>query len=236
MDLPQLRDQRRSDPGGPARLHRDATSIRNVITALMSSAQIAPNFWIDPTDRQPLRHRRAVSRSTSSQDIADAGERSRSPPERSAARQRSRSGCSRTWPPSSATQGPIEVYHYEASRVSQLFVSVAGNDLAGVAGRRRAPRSASRPLEYALDKSAGRPGGPRRRRRRSRQGSHALPRKSNPDPAARAVADKYGVDPEQLQAAQGVRVEVRGEVTSMRDSFTRDGVQPGCWPCCWSTW
>ena len=34
----------------------------------------------------------------------------------------------------SRSQGPVEVYHYDADRVSQLFVSVGDNNLARAAG------------------------------------------------------------------------------------------------------
>src|SRR5262249_3597161 len=46
--------------------------------------------------------------------------------------------------------GPVEVYHYAANRVSQLFVSTADNDLAGVAADIRGIVRKF-PLTYALD-------------------------------------------------------------------------------------
>src|SRR5262249_40630882 len=52
MDLPQLRirvDRTKAQQMG----YSEADVIRNVIAALMSTAQIAPNFWIDPQSSNP---------------------------------------------------------------------------------------------------------------------------------------------------------------------------------------
>src|SRR5262249_54968986 len=63
------------------------------------------------------------------------------------------------------TQGPVEVYHNEANRISQLFVGVKGNDLAGTASE-----------------------------------------------VERLCQD--------LQLPRGIRVRVKGEISSMQQSFT----------------
>ena len=55
------------------------------------------------------------------------------------------------------SEGPVEIFHYDVGAVSQLFVSVRGNDLAGVAAR--IDRIvAELPVEYARTLAPWRPG------------------------------------------------------------------------------
>ena len=159
MDLPQLTievDRVKAD-----RLGLTQTDvIRNVIVALMSSAQLAPNFWIDERTGNPYiigvqfpEH--LVEDIATVENIPLTSERSRSLGK--AARVKDVAEVRRT-------QGPVEVFRHGSNRVSQLFISVADNDLAGVA----------------------------------------------------AEVERLA---KELKLPAGVRVEVKGEVSSMRHSF-----------------
>jgi multidrug efflux pump subunit AcrB len=129
MDLPQLKIE--VDRTAAARLKLSQTDVvRNVITALMSSAQLAPNFWIDPLSGDPYvigvqYPEHLVENLQTLENVPVAADRgpgmTRVPLLRDVAN-------------IARTQGPVEVFHYEADRVSQLFVTVASNDLARAAG------------------------------------------------------------------------------------------------------
>jgi multidrug efflux pump subunit AcrB len=130
MQLPQLRidvDRTRAALLG----YTESDVVRNVIAALMSSAQIAPNFWIDPQNGNQYFigvqfPENAVEDLSTLENIPITAERDR---------------ASGTVPTRllkevahiERTQAPVEVYRQSADAVSQLFVSVADNDLAGVA-------------------------------------------------------------------------------------------------------
>src|SRR5262249_37065037 len=117
---------------------------RNVITVLMSSAQIAPNFWIDPQSGNPYiigvqYPEYAISSIRTLEEIPVTGGRVGRDAFR---RAEANSPRGSKGPPSVRLQdvatiersmGPVEVYHYAANRVSQLFVSVSDQNLAGVA-------------------------------------------------------------------------------------------------------
>src|SRR5262249_41692141 len=114
------------------------------------------------------------------------------------------------------TQGPVEVYHESAGRVSQLFLNVSGNDLARVAAA--VERMVNQPaLDYALGnlpadhETLAEDDGFRRLLGRYLQTKERSVR--------REITRGFGVDPERLKLPPGVRVEVRGEVKNMRDSF-----------------
>ncbi|HZT81353.1 MAG TPA: efflux RND transporter permease subunit, partial [Gemmataceae bacterium] len=162
MDLPQLRIEVDRTRAGLVNLS-ETDAIRNVIVALMSSAQIAPNFWIDPHSGNPYYigvqfPEDAVRDLHSLETIPITPERGgRNGPARTARQLKEVARIERT-------QAPVEIYHHDSDTVSQVFVSVADNDLAGVA------------------------------------------------------ADVERLAKEQARP-KGVRVTVRGEVTSMRDSF-----------------
>ena len=128
MDLPQLSIE--VDRTAAARLKLTQTDVvRNVITSLMSSAQLAPNFWIDPKTGNPYvigvqypEHLVENIQTLETVPITpEKGGRARAPLLRDVAT-------------ITRAQGPVEVFHYEADRVSQIFVSVSDNDLARVAG------------------------------------------------------------------------------------------------------
>lgn len=105
--------------------------VRNVIVALMSSSQIAPNFWIDPRTGNPYFigvqfPEEAVENIQTLETIPVTPERGGGP----MAKPRQLKEVASIY----RTQAPVEVFHSNASRVSQLFVSVSDQDLARVAG------------------------------------------------------------------------------------------------------
>ena len=175
----------------------------------------------------------------------------------------------------SRTQGPVEVYHHDADRVSQLFVSVGDSNLARVAGE--IDRIVEElPLTYAvtiLPKDAllahaikafpaGR-GDPREdpvlegllrayfhdeepevaedlrnlydvdvdslhlgkspRFREQLEKFLGLTKAAEKQKARADIQQEFGVDPEPLRLPKGVRVTIRGEVASMRESFAEMG-------------
>jgi multidrug efflux pump subunit AcrB len=214
MDLPQFRievDRTQALLLG----YTETDVIRNVITALMSSAQIAPNFWIDPSSGNPYfigvqYPEHAVEDVATLENIPIAIQ---SPTGRKVRLLKDVATIERS-------QGPVEVYHHSASRVSQLFVNVAGNDIASVA--REIDRIVNQPpLEYALNnlptdhwELAGDETFCKLLERYLRRAR----------PADRtALRETYGIDPDRLKLPPGVRVEVRGEISSMTASFQEMG-------------
>jgi multidrug efflux pump subunit AcrB len=244
IDLPQLTinvDRARSALPGLT----ETDVVRNVITALMSSAQLAPNFWLDPRtgnpyiigvqypeyavtsirtlEEIPITAGRVGRDAYQKRDAGGAGPTERETPA-SLPSPRGSKGAPVVRLEDVATieraTGPVEVYHYAANRVSQLFVSVTDNDLAGVASEikdvvRRFP------LTYALDHL------PRDKKIlaadpafRDRMHMYLVSRKANEREERRAAIHKdYGVNPETLRIPRDVRIEMRGEVQSMRHSF-----------------
>src|SRR5436853_111986 len=104
----------------------------NVITALMSSAQLAPNFWIEPSTGNPYiigvqyPEHQAVNIQTlenvpisATRSGGRVAERGAGPTVR----------LLKDVAHIERTEGPVEIYHNESTRVSQLFVSLSGNDL-----------------------------------------------------------------------------------------------------------
>jgi multidrug efflux pump subunit AcrB len=228
MDLPQLKidiDRTRAALLG----FTQADVIRNVITALMSSAQIAPNFWIDPESGNPYiigvqYPEQIVEDIQTLEDVPITAERART-----GMRGWSEASRGRYDPASGQTvrllkdvarieriQGPVEVFHTSVNRVSQLYVNVGEGDLASVAAH--VQRVVDRfPIEHALnslpvnkhdlaDNAAFR----RHLRAYFRTDQKAL---------RGLIENQYGVDPDTLKMPKGVRAEVRGEITSMKHSF-----------------
>jgi multidrug efflux pump subunit AcrB len=229
MDLPQLK------------IHVDRTKaallgftevdvIRNVITALMSSAQIAPNFWIDPQSGNPY----IIGVQYPEQIVEDIETLENIPISSERARSGIR-GISETmnrgrYDPAAGltvrllkdvarlerTQGPVEVFHQSVNRVSQLFVNVGENDLAGVAAEVQAIVDRY-PLEHALKNL---PGDKRDLAHNAKFARHLEVYFRADQKALRTlIQNQYGIDPDTLKLEKGVRVEVRGEVTSMKHSF-----------------
>jgi multidrug efflux pump subunit AcrB len=210
MDLPQLRidvDRSRAMLLG----YTETDVVRNVITSLMSSAQLAPNFWIDPQSGNPYvigvqYPEYLVEDLQTLENVPISSERARGGPVR----------LLKDVATIERTQGPIEVYHYKGSRVSQLFVTVSDNDLAGVAAE--IERLVDHPnLEWALgnlpEDKAELAGDPEFVRKVS-----SYLRRGRPSQREEAL-EEYGVDLEFLKAPPGIHVQVRGEVTNMRQSF-----------------
>jgi multidrug efflux pump subunit AcrB len=225
MDLPQLRvevDRSRAALLG----FTESDVVRNVISTLMSSAQIAPNFWIDPQSGNPYfigvqypeylvenlqtLENIPIASERVSRGAAGTGSASRSPMVR----------LLKDVARIERSQGPIEVHHQDANRVNQLFVSVGGNDLAGIASE--IERLVDQPpLEYAMTNL------PADRvhlaeNEAFRKDFQAYLKKAKKSLRA-DIQRKYGVDAERLKLPQGVRVQMRGEVSSMRQSFTEMG-------------
>ncbi len=217
MDLPQLRinvDRTRAALLG----FTETNVIRNVITTLMSSAQIAPNFWIDPQSGNPyligVQYPESLIEDIQTlENIPITSERGR------------RSGSAGTGAGArllkdvaqiERTQGAVEVFHRNVNRVSQLFVGVAGNDLAGAAADVQHILD-----DYTLEYAKNRLPADRRELADNpvfrRQAAEYF---KNGDKALRAkIQEKFGVDADRLKLPKGVRFEMQGEVSSMRSSF-----------------
>ncbi len=263
MDLPQLKID--VDRIAAARLHLTQTDVvRNVIAALMSSAQLAPNFWIDPLTGNPYiigvqYPEHIVENLQTLENIPIATEKTRG---------LKRAPVLHEVAQIDRTQAPVEVFHYDADRVSQLFVSVGDQDLARVAAEIDSIVD-QLPLQYALTKI------PREnlmdfalanipkdqinpaemedlkrlleeffhdedpeiaeKLREERFGVDVQTVHAGRNSQFRELLDAYlkngtpkdrqqiqnlfGIDPEPLRLPRGVRVTVRGEVASMRESF-----------------
>jgi multidrug efflux pump subunit AcrB len=225
MDLPQLRvdvDRPRAALLG----FTESDVVRNVISTLMSSAQIAPNLWIDPHSGNPYfigvqYPEHLVENLQTLENIPISSERgARGTAAMASAGRAPVVRLLKDVAQIQRSQGPIEVHHRDANRVSQLFVSVGGNDLAGVAGE--IERLVDQPpLEYAMTNL------PADRAHLAdnvdfRKDFQAYLQKSKKTLRAE-IQKKYGVDAERLKLPQGVRVQVRGEVSSMRQSFAEMG-------------
>jgi multidrug efflux pump subunit AcrB len=217
MDLPQLRINVDRTKAALLGLTQNDI-IRNVITTLMSSAQIAPNFWIDPEKGNPYLigvqyPERLVEDIQTLETIPITAERGRMGGGSSSG---AGARLLKEMATIERTQGPIEVFHKNVNRVSQLFISVAGNDLAGVA-REVEHAVDSYVMEYALthlpaDKT-------------QLAADHDFQRsvdvyfKTRQQALRDKIERRFGVDPETLKLPQGIRVETQGEVASMRSSF-----------------
>jgi multidrug efflux pump subunit AcrB len=263
MDLPQLKVE--VDRVAAARLKlTQADVIRNVITALMSSAQLAPNFWIDPNSGNPYiigvqYPEPAVEDVQTLENIPLSPERGRS---------QTRVPLVKDVARIVAREAPVEVYRYDADTVSQLFISIGGNDIAGVAARverivaelpleyARGLAPPERVLLFALKRLAEegndlsedddfkaqlatyyrRPTPARRASltdyydidpeeldlfrtdetfRRQLSAFFKKPR----EPQRELIRKAYGMDPQTLRMPRNVRVELKGEISSLRESF-----------------
>jgi multidrug efflux pump subunit AcrB len=129
MDLPQLRiDVDRTKASLLGMTETDV--IRNVITALMSSAQLAPNFWIDPVSGNPY----VIGVQYPEYLVEDIQTLENVP----ISAERGRTGSNQVRMLKDVAriergQAPVEVYHNNIDPTSQIFISVGDNDLAGVA-------------------------------------------------------------------------------------------------------
>jgi multidrug efflux pump subunit AcrB len=197
----------------------ETDAIRNVITTLMSSSQLAPNFWLDPNSGNPyligvqypqytVRDKHTLeSIPISSDRVGPDGRRIHARLDQLARIDR--------------LQGPAEVYHRDLDRVSQIFVSVADHDMAGVA--QEVERLVDQfPLQHALGLLKG--------DRRKLAEDEAFKEKLDEylrehknfkrrTQLAREIEKEYRLDPKELRLPGGVRFDVQGEVRQMRDSF-----------------
>ena len=230
IDLPQLRIVvDRVKAAHPGLTQTDI--VRNVITALMSSAQIAPNLWIDPKSGNPYvigvqYPEYAVQGLRTLEEIPVTGGRIGRD-----AYARSGSGSARGSQGQRAVRledvatiergmGPVEVYHYGASRVNQLFVSVADSDLARVASEIQYILKRF-PLSYALDSL------PRSHKHlitdqafRDKLELYVRERdESLAAPLGEQLQAEYRLDPKPLRLPRDNQMTMRGEVVSMRKSF-----------------
>jgi multidrug efflux pump subunit AcrB len=266
MDLPQLKID--VDRTLAARLKlTQADVVRNVIVSLMSSSQIAPNFWIDPHSGNPYfigvqYPEHIVENIQTLEDIPLNADKMRS--SNRIPRLRDVANVERT-------QAPVEVYHYDVQRVSQLFVSVADQDLAGVAkeverivallpvnyalwgiprqyyleyARKVFPKDKGDPVadehlrhlmrsyfrdedlqageeleqEYGVDLAAL----DLARNQRFRERLQVYTKKGR-DRVRQQIIKEFDIDPEPLRIPKGIGIQVRGEVATMRESFTEMG-------------
>jgi multidrug efflux pump subunit AcrB len=217
MNLPQLKidvDRTKAALLG----YTETDVVRNVITTLMSSAQIAPNFWIDPERGNPyfigVQYPEPLVKDIHTlENIPISAERS------SAARSdRPPVRLVKDLAKIERTQGPVEIYHVDSNRVSQLYISVSGNDLARVATKVedivRRPR-----LEFAMMNLPSDKEHLADNEEFSKKLETYLNTKRNKKTLNKDFQKNFGVDPDRLILPQGVRVQVRGEVHSMRESF-----------------
>jgi multidrug efflux pump subunit AcrB len=218
MNLPQFQIKVNRDAAQLLGLSQ-TDAIRNVITTLMSSAQIAPNFWIDPASGNPyfigVQYPQDLVRDKHTLEaIPIATDRVRPDGSRARARLDQVADIERT-------QGPAEIYHYDIDRVSQIFVSVAGQDLAGAAAEIERV-VAEFPLKYALGQlpvGMGHLAEDERFKETLEKYLYEQKNFKRRDRLARELRDKYQLDLAALKLPAGVRFSVRGEVRSMRDSF-----------------
>ncbi len=262
MDLPQLKIE--VDRTAAARLKLNQTDVvRNVITALMSSAQLAPNFWIDPKSGNPY----VIGVQYPEQAVVDVQTLENIPLSADRNRSKTRVALVKDVARIVPTEAPVEVYRYDIGPVSQLFVSVGDNDLARVAAEVE-QIVAELPLEYARSKA---PADKLMAYALKVLGEENSPLLADaefkeqlqyyfqmPTPAGRAaigeawevdpenlslfhnddfrdkmsayfkkprtttrdtILHAWGLDPTPLRLPKNVRVVVRGEVSSMRESF-----------------
>jgi multidrug efflux pump subunit AcrB len=211
MDLPQLR----IDVDRTAAIRSGLTEtdvIRNVITTLMSSAQIAPNIWIDPERNNPY----LIGVQYAEHNVDSIQTLEKIP--LTGGKDRSRVVCRlEDVARIERILGPVEVYHKDVNRVSQLFVSVAGNDLAGIAAEVE-KKAKELPLSYALDHLP-------HDKLYLRDDADFLWRLKEylkkRDPGLRKDIKGLhgGLDVATLTFPADTRIEVRGEVSNMRQSF-----------------
>jgi multidrug efflux pump subunit AcrB len=185
----------------------------------MSSAQLAPNFWIDPASGNPyfigVQYPQDLVRDKHTLEaIPIATDRMRPDGSRVRARLDQVADIERT-------QGPAEIYHYDIDRVSQIFVSVAGQDLAGAAAEIERV-VAEFPLRYALERlpvGMGHLADDEHFKETLEKYLYEQKNFKRRDRLARELREQYQLDLATLKLPAGVRFSVRGEVRSMRDSF-----------------
>jgi HAE1 family hydrophobic/amphiphilic exporter-1 len=200
----------------------ETDAVRNVITTLMSSSQLVPNFWIDPKSGNPY----LIGVQYPEYFVRDKHSLERIPvttPHGDPTNWRARTRLDQV-AHLVRTQGASEIYHYDIGRVSQIFVAVGDQELAGTSAEIERI-VAEFPLKYATDQLpadkkhlAGNP--------RFMNQLEDYFREKKPERAQKIRADllkEFKVDAEPLKLPSGVRFEIRGEVQSMRSSFGQMG-------------
>jgi HAE1 family hydrophobic/amphiphilic exporter-1 len=185
--------------------------MRSVFTALMSSAQIAPNLWIDRSSGNQYLigvqfPEDAVRSIQSLEDIPISSEKGR--PAGGGVRKLKELATVEH------SQGPLEVYRHAGEPVSQLFLNVVGNDL------RAASETVRRVVgEMLLDYAIGSLPLDKLGLAADTQFLERLEEyfRAGTKSQRGRIIKEYGVDPEKLR--HGLRVDVHGEVASMADSF-----------------
>lgn len=236
IDLPQLTvnvDRAKANRSGLT----ETDIVRNVITSLMSSAQIAPNFWIDPTTGNPYvigvqypEYWVSGIRTLEEIPVTGGGKigatiNGGSSPRGSKAAQTVRLEDVATIERSS---GPVEIAHYGARRISQIYVGIAeretgSTDLSGVANEikdiidRFPLLYAVRSLPDSKKLLADNPSFVDDLKAYLHTRDHAHPDKVRKEAAS--IQSNYGVSPEALCMPRDTRIEFRGEVEAMRRSF-----------------
>jgi multidrug efflux pump subunit AcrB len=194
--------------------------IRNVITALMSSAQLAPNFWIDPASGNPYiigaqYPQEAIVDLHTLEGIPISPDRPRRDGMAPKIRLDQVAKIERS-------QGPVEVYHHDIDRVNQIFVSVGDQDLAGVAAETERIVHEF-PLKYGLGLLPPEKKHLEKDEEFKDRLETFLIESRKPELRhleRQAIMKDYGLDPARLRLPEGVRFTVRGEIQSMRDSFS----------------
>jgi multidrug efflux pump subunit AcrB len=213
VDLPQLTIN--VDRIAAARLGlTQVDAVQNVVAALMSSAQIAPNFWIDPVSGNPY----FIGVQYPERLVTDVRTLENIPLSRGRSMQRgpTRVPLLKEVAHIERTQAPVEIYRHDIDRVSEILVSVGGNDLAGTATSVDA-LVARLPLDYALDQLP--PSAAHHAADADFRAAIAAYLEHG-DPALRdRIRQDYGVRPDTLKLPPGLRATVRGEIRSMRESF-----------------
>ena len=136
MDLPQAHAQCGPHKAGAPRDDGNGhhTQYRYGIDVQRSGS--VPNIWIDPDSGNPYvigvqYPEHAVVDFRTLEDIPIAPERGFGPGRGTISTPRTLKDVATI----SLTQGPVEVFHYKLTRVSQVYIGVSGDDLARAAGK-----------------------------------------------------------------------------------------------------
>jgi multidrug efflux pump subunit AcrB len=198
INLPQLKIEVNRERASLVQL-TESDVVRNVIIALMSSAQIAPNFWIDPKSGNPY----FIGVQFAEHDVDGLRTLESIPitPERRTTAGPYKPRQLKEVADIHRTQAPVEIFRHGGDQISQLYVSVKSTkDVREEEAKRE---------DVTKDVSA------KEIKHAHRRGEHQWLRG---DDLAGTAADIERIVKE-MDLPKGVRVTVQGEVSSMRDSF-----------------
>jgi multidrug efflux pump subunit AcrB len=130
INLPQLKIEVNRERASLVNL-TESDVVRNVIIALMSSAQLSPNFWIDPKSGNPY----FIGVQFAEHDVNGLPTLESIPitPERRTAMGPYKPRQLKEVADIHRQQAPVEIFRHGGDQITQLFVTVADNDLAGAA-------------------------------------------------------------------------------------------------------